>query len=214
MYGVSFGLIYWGQVQIASSMSAILYATMPFFTAIFAHFMLRDEKLNLRVVLGQIVGFAGTILLFAGDLRFGGSFYGMAAIVISSCCCSWATVKTKRDLKEIDPKAMAILQLPAGLMLLIPCMLFLEYPPNLVIDARGLGSVLYLAIFGTGLAFILWYYLLQRISVVALSLMTFIEPLVASILGYLILAETLNSRTLTGGGLILIGVLIVTIRKQ
>jgi drug/metabolite transporter (DMT)-like permease len=85
---------------------------------------------------------------------------------------------------------------------------------NLVVDTKGLGSVLYLAVFGTGLAFILWYYLLQRVSAVALSLMTFIEPLVASVLGYLILAENLTGRTLAGGGLILIGVLIVTTKKR
>jgi drug/metabolite transporter (DMT)-like permease len=214
LYGVSFALLYWGQERIDSSMSAILYATMPLFTGIFAHFMVPAERLTLRVIFGLLIGFVGTILLFAGKLSLSGTISGMLAMVLSSCCCAWATVKTKRDLHEIDPSALAILMLPAGLIVLLPCLAIFETPVRFWIDAKGAGSVIYLAIFGGGIAFIIWFYLLKRLSAVAASMMTLLEPLVASVLAYLILSESFDKYFFLGGVLILIGVLTVTLQKR
>jgi len=214
LYGVSFALLYWGQERIDSSMSAILYATMPLFTGIFAHFMVPAERLTLRVIFGLLIGFAGTILLFAGKLNLSGTVSGMLAMVLSSCCCAWATVKTKRDLHEINPSALAILMLPAGLIVLLPCLAIFETPVRFWIDAKGAGSVIYLAIFGGGIAFIIWFYLLKRLSAVAASMMTLLEPLVASLLAYLILSESFDKYFFLGGTLILIGVLTVTLQKR
>jgi drug/metabolite transporter (DMT)-like permease len=214
LYGVSFALLYWGQERIDSSMSAILYATMPLFTGIFAHFMVPAERLTTRVILGLLIGFGGTILLFAGKLSLTGTITGMLAMVLSSCCCAWATVKTKRDLHEIDPSALAILMLPAGLIVLLPCMAIFETPVRFWIDAKGAGSVIYLAVIGGGIGFMIWFYLLKRLSAVAASMMTLLEPLVASLLGYLILSESFDKYFFFGGVLILSGVLIVTLQKR
>jgi putative membrane protein PagO len=214
LYGVSFALLYWGQERIDSSMSAILYATMPLFTGIFSHFMIPAERLTLRVILGLVIGFVGTILLFAGNLSLSGTVSGMLAMVLSSCCCAWATVKTKRDLQAIDPSALAILMLPAGLIVLLPCLAIFETPMRFWMDAKGAGSVIYLAIIGGGIGFIIWFYLLKRLSAVAASMMTLLEPLVASFLGYLILSESFDKYFFLGGVLILIGVLTVTQQKR
>ena len=214
LYGVSFALLYWGQERIDSSMSAILYATMPLFTGIFANFMIPAERLTLRVILGLVIGFAGTILLFAGKLSLSGTISGMLAMVLSSCSCAWATVKTKRDLHLIDPSALAILMLPAGLIVLLPCLAIFETPVRFWIDAKGAGSVIYLAIFGGGIAFIIWFYLLKRLSAVAASMMTLLEPLVASFLAYLILSESFDKYFFLGGTMILVGVLTVTVQKR
>ncbi|TFH57841.1 MAG: hypothetical protein E4G91_10300 [Candidatus Zixiibacteriota bacterium] len=214
LYGVSFALLYWGQERIDSSMSAILYATMPLFTGIFAHFMVPAERLTLRVIFGLLIGLAGTILLFAGNLSLSGTILGMLAMVLSSCCCAWATVKTKRDLHAIEPSAMAILMVPAGLIVLLPCLAIFETPVRFWMDAKGAGSVIYLAIIGGGIGFIIWFYLLKRLSAVAASMMTLLEPLVASFLGYLILSESFDKYFFLGGMLILIGVLTVTLQKR
>ena len=214
LYGVSFALLYWGQERIDSSMSAILYATMPLFTGIFAHFMVPAERLTLRVIFGLLIGFVGTILLFAGKLSLSGTVSGMLAMVLSSCSCAWATVMTKRDLHLIDPSALAILMLPAGLIVLLPCLAIFETPVRFWIDAKGAGSVIYLAIFGGGIAFIIWFYLLKRLSAVAASMMTLLEPLVASFLAYLILSESFDKYFFLGGTMILVGVLTVTVQKR
>ncbi len=214
LYGVSFALLYWGQERIDSSMSAILYATMPLFTGIFAHFMVPAERLTLRVIFGLLIGFVGAILLFAGKLSLSGTISGMLAMVLSSCSCAWATVKTKRDLHLIDPSALAILMLPAGLIVLLPCLAIFETPVRFWIDAKGAGSVIYLAIFGGGIAFIIWFYLLKRLSAVAASMMTLLEPLVASFLAYLILSESFDKYFFLGGTMILVGVLTVTVQKR
>lgn len=213
MYGLNFLFIYVGQKEIESSLAAVLFATMPFFTGIIAHFLLPQERLTKQVVTGMLVGFIGTVTLFSNNLSLSGPVLGMLSLLLSSFFCSWATVLIKRDLQEIPAAQLSILQIPAGLVVLIPPMLF-ELPIQFDISLSSVGSLLYLAILGTGAAFIGWYYILKRVSAVALSLMTFLEPLVAIGLGYLLLNEKLESHFLLGGALILAGVLIATFEKK
>ncbi len=214
MYGLNFVFIYFGQQLIPSALGAVVYSTMPFFTGLFAHFMTTDERLTPRIIAGQMIGFLGIIILFAADLDFHGSFWGILSLLLGSASCSWATVKIKRDLDDIRPEQLAIIQIPIGLLLLVPIMLATESPFSIHLDLTGVGSITYLAIFGTGVAFMGWYYLLKRVGAVALSLMTFLEPLVAMLLGFLILGEILSVTVLAGGALILTGVLIATLRPK
>ena len=213
MYGLNFLFIYIGQQYIQASLAAVIFATMPFFTGIISHLLLPNERLQRHVVIGMIVGFVGTLALFSKNLSLDGPVLGMLSLLLSSIFCSWATVLIKRDLNDIPPVQLSILQIPMGLIVLVPPMLF-ELPLKFEFNTTSLVSLFYLAILGTGVAFMGWYYLLKRVSAVALSLMTFLEPLVAMGLGYLLLQEKLESHFLIGGALILIGVLIATFERK
>lgn len=213
MYGLNFLFIYIGQQYIQASLAAVIFATMPFFTGIISHLLLPNERLQRHVVIGMIVGFVGTLALFSKNLSLDGPVLGMLSLLLSSIFCSWATVLIKRDLNDIPPVQLSILQIPMGLIVLVPPMLF-ELPLKFEFSTTSLVSLFYLAILGTGVAFMGWYYLLKRVSAVALSLMTFLEPLVAMGLGYLLLHEKLESHFLIGGALILIGVLIATFERK
>ncbi len=213
MYGLNFLFIYIGQQYIQASLAAVIFATMPFFTGIISHLLLPNERLQRHVVIGMIVGFVGTLALFSKNLSLDGPVLGMLSLLLSSIFCSWATVLIKRDLNDIPPVQLSILQIPMGLIVLVPPML-LELPLKFEFNTASLVSLFYLAILGTGVAFMGWYYLLKRVSAVALSLMTFLEPLVAMGLGYLLLHEKLESHFLIGGALILIGVLIATFERK
>lgn len=213
MYGLNFLFIYIGQQYIQASLAAVIFATMPFFTGIISHLLLPNERLQRHVVIGMIVGFVGTLALFSKNLSLDGPVLGMLSLLLSSIFCSWATVLIKRDLNDIPPVQLSILQIPMGLIVLVPPMLF-ELPLKFEFSTTSLVSLFYLAILGTGVAFMGWYYLLKRVSAVALSLMTFLEPLVAMGLGFLLLHEKLESHFLIGGALILIGVLIATFERK
>lgn len=213
MYGLNFLFIYIGQQYIDASLAAVIFATMPFFTALFAHILLPQERLTKQVIAGMFVGFAGTLALFSNNLTLSGPVLGMGSLLLSSIFCAWATVLIKRDLSDVPAVPLAILQIPAGLIVLVPPM-FLELPLRFEISTASISSLLYLSILGTGAAFIGWYYLLKRVSAVALSLMTFLEPLVAISLGYILLHEKLESHFLVGGALILLGVLIATFERK
>ena len=213
MYGLNFLFIYIGQQYIQASLAAVIFATMPFFTGIISHLLLPNERLQKHVIVGMIVGFVGTLALFSKNLSLDGPVLGMLSLLLSSIFCSWATVLIKRDLNDIPPVQLSILQIPMGLIVLVPPMLF-ELPLKFEFNTTSLVSLFYLAILGTGVAFMGWYYLLKRVSAVALSLMTFLEPLVAMGLGYLLLHEKLESHFLIGGALILIGVLIATFERK
>lgn len=214
MYGVNFSLLYWAQQYLNASTAAVLFSSMPFFVALCAHVMLPNEKLALRTVLGMILGLAGTVVLFSRDIDFSGPALAMLAVLGASFWASWATVKIKRDLGMVGSSVLATLQLPPGILLMALGMFAFELPLEFDFSTRAIGSVLYLAIAGTGGAFIGWYWILKRIPATAASLMTFIEPVVATILAVLILHETLSSRFLAGAALILIGVLLVVLKRK
>ncbi|MFH2054895.1 MAG: DMT family transporter [bacterium] len=214
MYGINFSLLYWAQQYLNASTAAVLFSSMPFFVALCAQRMLPNEKMSPRSVIGMLLGLAGTLVLFSRDLDFSGPALAMLAVLVSSFWVSWATVKIKRDLEIISPTMLATLQLPPGILLMAVGMFAFELPLEFEISARSVGSVLYLAIAGTGAAFIGWYWILKRISATAASLMTFIEPVVATVLAVLILHETLSSRFVGGAALILIGVLLVVLKRR
>ncbi len=214
MFGVNFSLLYWAQQYLNASTAAVLFSSMPFFVAVCAHVMLPTEKLTLRTMLGMVLGLGGTLVLFSHNLDFSGPALAMLAVLGASFWASWATVKIKRDLSMVKPTVLATLQIPPGILLMFVGMMALELPIEFEISPRAMGSVLYLAIAGTGGAFIGWYWILKRIPATAASLMTFIEPVVATILAVLILQESLSGRFLAGALLILAGVLIVIIRRR
>jgi drug/metabolite transporter (DMT)-like permease len=213
MYGLTFSLLYWAQQHLNASTAAVLFSSMPFFVAVCAHFMLAAERLNLRVIIGMVIGLAGTIVLFSRDLDFSGPAPAMLAVLTASFAASWASVKIKRDLGMIRSTVLATLQLPPGLFVMVLGVLLFEMPPEFPVNAKSVGSVVYLAVAGTGGAFIGWYWILKRIPATAASLMTFLEPVVATILSIIVLSESLSSRFLGGAVLILAGVLLVVTRR-
>jgi drug/metabolite transporter (DMT)-like permease len=216
MFVFDYGLIYWAEANgVESSLAAVLFATMPFQTALMAHGLIHQERLTPVKLVGIVLGFLGILLIFSGEI--GGVGPGksipMLAIVVSATCASAASVAMKRWGHQASPytwNAAAMGIGSAGLMLLS---LASREPMAVPGWPEGILSILYLAVLGTVVAFVGYLRLLKTIPVTTMSLITFIIPIIALLLGYAIASETLDSLAWVGAAVTLVGILVYSARR-
>ena len=211
LYFASYTLVYWSEQYINSGLAAVLFATFPFFVAIFAFFLLPDEKVNLFRLAGLTIGFSGIVVVFWDSLSFSGenALAGMMAMIGSGFCSAYATVRIKRDLSGVHPVVATSYQMSLGAFLLISFGLVFEKLNSFKITYQSMGALLYLALFGSALAFGVYYWLLKKMEATKLSLIAFITPVVALFLGWLVLDERITWRLTLGALGVIIGVWLV-----
>ena len=209
-YTIPFGMVYWGQQYIPSGLSSILFAAYPFWVAVFSQALLVGERLNLPKVSGILCGFVGLLIIFAGDIHLTevNGLLGMAAVLLSTILQGLALVLIKKYGQPVSPFAMNLVGMFWGAIGLLGISLLTEGYRNVAWNGAAVGSILYLAVFGSVLAFVSYHWLLKRIEAVYLSLVSFINPIVAVVLGAIILDETLTSAVFLGGSFVLSGILI------
>lgn len=208
-YVIPYGLVYWAEQFVPSGLAAVLFGVYPFFVLLFSYIALPGEKIGFFKVLGIILGFSGILIIFSENIGGDISSYllGMTALVLSAVTQAGNSVVIKKYGHYLNPLSMNFVPMAiAGIAFLIIAFLFEDFN-QLIFDANAFISVLYLALFGTVIAFTGYYWLLKRISVVILSLITFINPIIALILGWIIYNEQLSSRYLWGSILVLTGLL-------
>ena len=208
-------LIPWGEQHISSALASILIATMPIFTVIAAHFVTHDDRLSWRKLLGIILGFAGVVVLIAADLRdlMSNSALGDLAMLVSAASYGVATVFASRRLRGEDHTVLATGQLGFGLLMTAPLILLSAGDLQGVPSPAALASVVALGVLGSGLAYVLYYYLIERGSPTQVSMVTYLSPVMAVFWGALLLNEPLGPNTFAGLGLICAGIFLVNRRK-
>ena len=209
-YIVPFGMVYWGQQFISSGLSSILFAAYPFWVAVFSQVLLADERLTPFKLAGIVVGFVGLLIIFAGDMHLSDvdGFLGMTAVLLSTVVQGLALVLIKKYGQPVSPFAMNFVGMSWGAVGLLSLSALTENYDGLMWDGAAIGSVLYLAVFGSVLAFVTYHWLLKRTEAVYLSLVSFINPIVAVMLGAAILNETLTPSVFTGAIFVLLGILL------
>jgi drug/metabolite transporter (DMT)-like permease len=212
---IPFGLVYWGEQFVPSGLAAVLFAVYPFFVALFSHFSMPEDKIGSWRIAGMVVAFTGIIVIFSDT--FTGSItaytYGMGGIFISAVMQAGMAVTVKKHGGNLNPLSLNLFpMLIAGISFLLLGYLF-EDSSKLVFDTNAFVSVGYLAFFGSLITFTAWYWLMKRINIVMLSLMTFITPIIALLLGYIIFNEILTSRHYAGCFLVLFGIILTNFRN-
>ena len=221
-FSFPFALVYWGEQYIASGLASVLFAAYPFVVAIGSHFFLSTEKLNVYKTTGITLGFIGVLIIFWSDVNTGtNNILGMVAILASTIMQGSSLVIVKKVNHSISPTSLSLGGMVVSVGIMFPLAFLFEDLSALRFDTAGIGSILYLGTFGTVITFVVYYWLLKRVEVVYLSLVSFVTPVLAVILGALWLNETLSSRIFVGGGLVLVGILIangkdlvVTLQQQ
>lgn len=210
IYGINYACVYWGEQYIGAGLAAILFASLPFLVALFAHYMLPGEKMSYAKLTGLTFGFFGIVLVFFGGLSFGPqSYWGMLALLASSLSAAYANILVKRDLHDIDPMLATALQMGLGAVLLLGLGTLTESWQNFHLTPSAIGTLLYLSIFGSAVAFSLYFWALKKTEATKMSLIAFVTPLVALLGGRLILNEPITGRLAAGSLLVLAGILIV-----
>jgi drug/metabolite transporter (DMT)-like permease len=206
-FGVPFALVYWSEQFIPSGLASILFAAYPFVVAIGSHLVLPGERLTVYKITGIGLGFIGVLAIFWSDLSLGSAgIGGMAAILLSTLLQGSSLVIIKRWNNGLRPMSLTFGGMLVGVVILYAAAFLFEQPSSIHLDAKGLFSILYLGSFGTVLTFVVYYWLLNHIEAVYLSLVSFVTPVLAVILGALVLGESFSSRVVLGAGLILAGI--------
>ena len=207
-----YGLVFWGEQYISSGLSAVLFATLPFFVLIVAHILIKGEPLTTRKILGVIAAFIGLAIIFWRDLAsvqgsiVQPSFLGSLAVLGSAASGGLANVVAKKYASKIDPPANVFVQALIGTACLSFAGILTERGVPLRWLPPAIVSVLYLGIVGSALAFVGLYWLLTKTSATNSSLIVFITPVVALLLGWVVLREGLEPVIAFGTMLILSGV--------
>jgi drug/metabolite transporter (DMT)-like permease len=186
-------------------------ALIPLATAIYANFMLDNERLTRSKLIGLFIGFSGVAaLLISGDSGLGADGRPLVAAVlaiVSVVAIGYAGAYAKRYAGQYDPIEITGLQFSLSALVLIPAMLVFEGIPH-SLTAPGWALILYMAIASTFLPFYLYYRLLESMPVTTVSLIGYLVPLVSLIGGVLLLGEQIEAGIVIGGALILAGMII------
>jgi drug/metabolite transporter (DMT)-like permease len=187
----------------------LIITNIPLATAVWAHYLLPDEKLNRAKALGLSLAVAGVaLLLVTGDsgLAEGGRAGLSAALALGGVVvASFGGVHARRHAPDHDVLDLAGPQFALGAAVLIPLMLAVEGWPG-GISAAGWGLVAYMALAGTFMPFLLFFWMLQRVSATTASLPSYLIPVIALAGGALLLDEQVTWLMAAGGALILAGV--------
>lgn len=204
---IPFSLIVWGQQTLASGVAAVLNATTPLFTALFAHWLTTDERLTPGRLLGALIGFCGVGVL-AGPAALGSlDGAGLAQIACLGAAVSYALsgIFGRRFARiGVAPLSAAAGQLAMSSLVLVPLALLIDRPWILPAPPpSAIAAVLCIAALSTALAYVLFFRLLASAGATNIALVTLLVPVSAILLGVLFLGEALTLGE--AGGMALIG---------
>jgi len=210
---IPFSLIVWGQHYVTASLSSVLNGTVPIFTVILTHFMTVDERMKLNKLMGVVAGFVGVAVIMGLDISELDTqgLVGQLAVLAGAACYAWATVYRRRfAAMGVRPLSAATGEMIIACFAMLPIVLFFE--PPWAIDMPSLTSlwaVIGLGVFSTGLAFVMYHTLIPQIGAGNMSLVTFLIPISAILLGIVFLEESLSWNQLLGMGFIGLGLLVI-----
>lgn len=207
LYLIDYGLIYWGEQYVDSGLTAVLFATFPLQTAVVAHVAREGDPLTARKLGGILLGFGGLGVVFAESLVFDPSrLPAMLAIVGAALAAAVSNVFTHRWAHDQHPAGYTMAGMALGALLLEGAALALGEAPALPRGAAAWVSVLYLSAMGSVVAFVAYFWLLQKWGPSRTAMLVMLTPLVALFLGALVLGEEPGSSAFIGTALVLAGV--------
>ena len=211
MTSVGNGGVVWAEQTVPSGLAALLVAVVPFWM-VGTERVLQAEPIGVRRAVGLVIGFAGTVFLVWPELgRPSGK--GMAAGVAATqlACLGWAVGSAYSRRRRTDENVLgaAALQMLFGGGLLLVVGLVLGEGPALLFTPRTATAVAYLIAAGSIAAYSAYLYALKHLPVATVSLYAYVNPVIAVVLGALVLGEPLNPRIAVAGATVLAGMILV-----
>jgi len=215
-----YGSLFWAEQRIPSGVAAVMLATIPAFMALSEIFILRTQKLTIRLALALLIGLAGVAVLMSHSLNLGDAPIDRAgAIALIFASISWSIASAlSRILPLPQSKVMSsgVQMLAGGVLLTIASASFGEFHrfhPSTVSRAAWL-SLLYLIVFGSIIGFTAYVWLLHHYSPTKVGTYAYVNPVVAVLFGYFFGSEALALRTVLGTLFVLASVLLITTTRS
>ena len=216
-FSINYSTVFWSEQYISSGLAAVLQAMITVFGLLLAWIFLPAERITALKVFAVFLGIVGVAVIFVDQLQVQSymAFLGCVAIVVGAYAAAQASILIKAKAGGIHPAVLVCGQMICGLPALIIYALSVEGNPfALNWSWTSIVCVVYLALVGTVAAFWLYYWLLSRIESTKAMMISLVTPLIAVVIGAVVLGETLPPQTLFGGILILASVGLIVFRPR
>jgi len=191
MMGLPYGLLFWAEYRISSSMTAVLFSTCPLFVALFTSLMTRTHVPR-RAVFAMLLGLGAMATLFYTELSVSRYLLlGGGAVIGAVISSSWASVFAKHEIGNVSPLLGTAVQFCVGAVVLCIASLMAERGRPSDWNSTSILALVFLTIFGSVITFSVYYWLLRRMHPYQLSTINLVVPIVAMAEGALLLRERL-----------------------
>jgi drug/metabolite transporter (DMT)-like permease len=205
MMAVPYGLLFWAEQHITSSMAAVLYTSLPLVVALLTPLM-SHHRVPRSALLAMLVAMGGIAVLFQSTLAVSSrSLLGGVAVLGAVGATAWSVHFAKKELHDIDPSVATGWQLLGGAAVLLALSLPLERRPSHW-TPEAVGALLFLAVGGSAVAFALYYWLLKRTQPYQISTMSMVIPIVAIVEGAALLKEPIPPTMLAASLVVILAV--------
>lgn len=206
------GLVTWSELWVPSNQAALIVATSALWMGWMGTLGSKGEKLGAMRLIGLLVGFAGVIVLVGEGIGGGlAPWTAYAALMLAPIAWAVGSVVSKRSPVSIEPVMAAGLQMLVAGVVLSAIGLLAGEAGRWTWAPRSLWALAYLIVFGSCVAYGAFYWLVHEVSPVVLGTYAYVNPAIAVLLGWWILDERLVRDQIIGTGIILVGVLLVTL---
>jgi drug/metabolite transporter (DMT)-like permease len=212
LLGFGNGAVVWAERTVPSGLTAVLVAMSPFWMVGIDAIMSDGEALTVRRVVGLIVGFAGIVMLVWPDIQLtGGRAFLGGVMATQIACLGWATGSTyaRRRRHEENVLATAAVEMLFGGLLLLAAALTRGEWRMLAFNVRTSAALAYLVFVGAIAGFSAYAYALKHLPLATVSLYAYINPIIAVILGILVLKEPFGARMIVAAAFVLMGMALV-----
>jgi drug/metabolite transporter (DMT)-like permease len=209
---IPFLLISYGEQTVDSALASILMGIAPVTTVFMASIVFADEFLTRRIVLGLVCGIAGIILLVgpAALTELGGDLPAQLSILAAALCYGVTTIYVRRFVKR-PPLEMAAGSTIVAAGAMLGMMVYSGQSLSAVEPTTAsLGAVVYLGLFSTALATLIYFQLVPRLGATRMSQVNFAVPVGGALIGATVLSETIMPHQLAALGVILVAIFLVT----
>jgi len=210
-----FVLISWGETHISSSLTAICMGIMPISTFVLAHLFIAEEPITKRKSMGLGLGFSGLMTLVGVSALsgIGEHLIGTLSVLGGALCYSFTTVFVRLR-PAFTPYKMATGTTLCATLFSIPLAFLFENPLLVQPSTQSLVATLILAVFPTAIAAILYFRIIRALGATVFSQINYLIPVLGSLWGVLLLAESLNREMLLSLILVLCGIYLIQTKRR
>jgi drug/metabolite transporter (DMT)-like permease len=210
---LQFGLLFWAEQFVTSSMTAVLYSAGPLTVALLTPWM-TGKSVPRNAIISLLVAVGGIAFLFHVDLRATPqTMIGGLLILGAVLSSSYSSVFAKRETTTIDPAIATLGQLLVGSALLFTVSAFVEADKPSHWTTQSIAALLFLSVFGSAVAFVLYYWMLRYMPAYKASTIALVVPFVAILEGSLLLQELITIQMLIAS-VVVLGAVAFTLRAQ
>lgn len=207
--------IAWGEEHITSGLASILNSTTTLWTAVLIYWVMPTERPSVVNYAGVLIGFAGVVVLVLPDIwahGLSGSFLGTIAVLVAAFSYAVNALYQRRKMRNVSVFEVSLGQLVASVIFAIP--IAAPSIPHIHFAFVSMAAVLALGAGGTGIAYLLYYYVMNQLGAVRAAGVTLLVPVTAVFWGVLLLHESLSLPIIIGMVVILAGIILTNLRRS